>query len=427
MRNRRSGAAMGKYLLLVAFLCLFAGWLYWKNSYGAIGRVAKLDTSTAGYVAFVRTESDGSSDIYIVKDDGTDLKALTGDGAPKRAPCWSPDGTRLCYAQEARAEGAATYQLFVLGQGSPKQATYGSLSKDMPQWKPDGKQIAFLTGGAIKVISPNGSDLEQVYPRPARGNSPVAGSESDQPPDDADGLRRPPITWFRWSPSGGSVAGVQVLEGENAAAVGQANWWGRHTNEDEERIGVVEPESIVVLPHLDAEPIRLPGANRVSFGWYPDGRRIAVALDTRKGRHAVVAFRTDEKDLPVAPILTAAAYTVSAENPVVSPDGAQIAVELWRMESAENRFPMGIGILPAEPGQPITVENEKDIAKITLVVSGDARMPRWSPDGSKLMYTMVGAKGGTDIWVVKPDGSGKVNLTKGVGDNFDPTWSPATR
>ena len=426
MISRRSGAAIAKYLLLVAFLGLFAGWLYWKNSYGAIGKVARLDTSTAGYIAFVNTDTNGASNICIVKDDGTDLKVLTSDDAPKRSPCWSPDGTRLCYAQEARTEGAATYQLFVLGQGSPKQATYGSLSKDMPQWKPDGKQIAFLTGGAIKVVSPNGSDMEQVYPRPTRGNSPGI-TEGDQPPDDAEGLRRPPITWFRWSPSGASIAGVQVLEGENAAAIGQANWWGKQPNNGEERMAVVEPESIVILPHLDAEPVRLPGANRVSFGWYPDGRRIAVALETRKGRHAVLAFRTDEKDLPVAPILTAGAYTVAAENPVVSPDGTRIAVELWRLESIENRFPLGIAVLPAEPEKPITIETAKDIGRIPVIVGGDARLPRWSPDGSKLLYTMVGPKGGTDIWVTKPDGSGKVNLTRGKGDNLDPVWSPASR
>ncbi len=418
---------MGKYLLLVVFLGLFAGWLYWKNSYGAIGKVAQLDTSTAGWIAFVRTESDGAANICAVRDDGTALKALTSDDSPKRSPAWSPDGKRLCYAQESRSEGTATYQLFVLGQGRPKQATYGSLSKDMPQWKPDGRQIAFLTGGAIKVVSPNGSDMEQVYPRPSRGNSPVAGSESEQPTEDADGLRRPPITWFRWSPSGASIAGIQILEGENAAAIGQANWWGQRSSDQGDRISVVEPESIVVLPHLNAEPVMLPGANHIGFGWYPDGRRIAVTMETRQGRHAIVTFRTDEKDLPITPVLTAGKHTIAADNPVISPDGTRIAVELWRLESNEARLPLGIAVIPAEPGRPIIIESVKDIEKVKPIIAGDARRPQWSPDGTKLLYTMVGPQGNMDIWVSKADGSGKVNLTKGVGDNFDPVWSPATR
>jgi TolB protein len=418
---------MGKYLLLAAFLALFAGWVYWRNSYGAIGRVAKLEGSTAGYIAFIRTDNNGASNLYIVKSDGTDLKPLTSDDTPKRTPCWSPDGTRVCYAQETRSEGSASYQLFVLGKGIPKQATYGSLSKDMPQWRPDGRQIAFLTGGAIKVISPNGADLEQVYPRPTKGNAPGGESQSDAPPEDAEGLRRPPITWFRWSPSGASLAGIQVLEGENAAAMGRANWWGKPAAEDDGPLGVVEPESVVVLPHLDAEPVWLPGANKVTFGWYPDGRRIVVALATRKGRHALVVFRTDEKNLPVTPLLSADTNTIAVENPAVSPDGKLIAAEVWRMEKLESRIPLGIAVMSAEAEVPVAVATAKDIAKLKLIITGDARSPQWSPDGRKLLYSMAGARGGTDIWVANADGSSPLNLTKGAGDNLDPVWSPARR
>ncbi len=426
MRPRMSGAAIGKYLLLVAFLALFAGWLYWKNSYGAIGRVAKLDSSTAGYIAFVRTDESGASNLCIVKDDGSDLKALTNNDLPKRMPCWSPDGTRLVYAQETRSEGTASYQLFVLGQGTPKQATYGSLSKDMPLWSPDGKRIAYLAGGAVKVVTPNGAETEQIYPRPAKGNSPV--TEGQAPPEEVDGLKRPPITWYRWAPVGGALAGVQVLEGENAAAIGSANWWGKTSkNDGEEVVGVVEPESIIVLPHLEAEPVRLPGAEKVGFGWYPDGRRMVVALQTRKGRHALVIFRTDEKDLPVTPILSADAHTVAVENPVVSPDGRQIAGELWRVQNNGDRLPLGLVLLPAEPDRPVVVKGAADIELLKVLTKGDARQPQWSPDGAKLLYTMVGATGRTDIWVVNSDGTGTVNLTKGKGDNTDPVWSPARR
>ncbi|MBM3494594.1 MAG: hypothetical protein FJX72_09810 [Armatimonadetes bacterium] len=429
MKHRQSGAATGKYILLAAFLALFAGWLYWKESYGTIGRVAELDGSTAGQIAFVRTDGDGACNIHVIRQDGSDLKPLTNDDALKRSPCWSPDGARLCYAQESRAEGSASYQLYVLGQGSPKQATYGSLSKDMPLWRPDGKQIAYLTGGAIKVVSPNGADVEQIYPRPSKGNSPVSESGTEPQYEDADGLRRPPITLFRWAPTGMSLAGVQVLEGENAVAIGRANWWGGTglDGEGEDTLGVVEPESIVVLPHLDAEPVRLPGANKVSFGWYPDGRRIAVGLNTRKGRHALLVFRTDEKNLPVTPLMTAEAYTVAAENPVVSPDGKLIAVELWRMESSENRSQMGIAVIAAERPEPIVIRSAREIGQMKVIAKGDARSPQWSPDGTKLLYTMVGAKGGTDIWVVGAGGLGAVNLTKGKGDNTEPVWSPARR
>src|SRR5207249_10564228 len=54
----------------------------------------------------------------------------------KRAPTWSPEGNRLCFAAEPDATGAEgrSFQLFVVGgDRQPRQITYGSGSKDSPQ------------------------------------------------------------------------------------------------------------------------------------------------------------------------------------------------------------------------------------------------------------------------------------------------------
>lgn len=430
MRPGSGRSGIGKYLLLALFLALFVGWYLWKQSYGHIGAVAKLSGSTHDMIAFVRTDKDGASNLYVVRSDGTDLMALTNDDQPKRMPAWSPDGSRLCFAQEARAEGTTTYQLYVLGSGAARQATYGSISKDMPSWRPDGKLIAFLSGGAIKVVSPNGTDVEQVYPLPRRGAGADVGVGTGQSlPDDAGDLRRPPITLFRWAPTGASLAGVQVMEGENAAVLGRSSWWAKPGSalDGPEGSTIVEPESIVVLPHLESEPFVLPGAETVSFDWYPDGRRLLAALSTRQGRHALIRFRTDEKNLPVEPVLTADANTMVADNPVVSPDGKQVAFELWRVKASGDRVLLGIAVTPSDDATPVVIRNANDVDRLPLVVRGDARTPRWSPDGTRLLYSMVGDHGRMDLYVAKADGSGPINLTKGEGDNTDAIWSPAKR
>jgi Tol biopolymer transport system component len=52
--------------------------------------------------------------------------------------------------------------------------------------------------------------------------------------------------------------------------------------------------------------------------------------------------------------------------------------------------------------------------------------PRWSPDGTKLVFT--GADGGdTDIQVVALDGSNLVTLTPGHLPDADPAWGPDGR
>jgi serine/threonine protein kinase len=61
---------------------------------------------------------------------------------------------------------------------------------------------------------------------------------------------------------------------------------------------------------------------------------------------------------------------------------------------------------------------------------GDKTQPRWSPDGTRLLYVapggnnVSGASLGTDIWVINLDGSGATDLTPSVGDETDPAWSP---
>ena len=58
--------------------------------------------------------------------------------------------------------------------------------------------------------------------------------------------------------------------------------------------------------------------------------------------------------------------------------------------------------------------------------------PSWSPDGSKIVYAVCPAPGGlgpspadASVWAMNADGSGKVRLTKGsAGSGFDPSWSP---
>ncbi len=428
MRVHERGAAIGKYLLLLIFLGLFVGWYFWKQSYGTVGTVAKLASSTKDYIAFIRTDSSGGCNLFIVKADGTGLGQLTNDDAPKRMPVWSPDGSRLCYAQETRAEGSATYQLFVLGKGAPRQITYGSISKDMPRWRSDGKLIAFLSGGAIKVVTPNAADLSQVYPPPHKGGGAQGDDNRDEAGEDLSSFRRPPIVWFDWSPTAQSLAGIQVMEGENAAVLGNSGWWSQPKGMPSDFGGgtLVEPESIVVLPHLEAEPFVLPGAEKVQFDWMPDGRRIVASLTTRQGRHALVRFRTDEKNLPVEPILTADRNTIVCEQPAVSPDGSQVAFELWKSQGLD-RVLVGVAVVPVDQPQPLIIRKVADAESLRVIVKGDARMPRWSPDGTRLLYRKVTPKGTTDLCVVRLDGGEVMNLTKGVGDNTDGMWSPALR
>ncbi len=60
---------------------------------------------------------------------------------------------------------------------------------------------------------------------------------------------------------------------------------------------------------------------------------------------------------------------------------------------------------------------------------GDKTQPRWSPDGSHLLFVAPGgqdAQGsdlGSDVWMINADGSGIQNVTLSPGNDLDPAWS----
>ena len=134
-----------------------------------------------------------------------------------------------------------------------------------------------------------------------------------------------------------------------------------------------------------------------------------------------------------------------------SPDGGHIAYVALRRSGADvvgdlwvmNADGSGKLMLAGNAEQPTWASDSRQIAytsvadildvhirRVAVDGTGDDRVtptgtqafePDWSPDGTQIAFVTLGEN---DIVVINPDGSGLLNLTKGVAEDDSPTWSP---
>ena len=98
-------------------------------------------------------------------------------------------------------------------------------------------------------------------------------------------------------------------------------------------------------------------------------------------------------------------------DPQLAPDGKQIAFTRRSVDKVNDKWDTAIWVMNA------------DGTRQRSVVIGSA--PRWSPDGSKLLYIATGQPAGMQLWVRYMDGdAGATQLTRLTEAPTDPEWSP---
>jgi TolB protein len=191
----------------------------------------------------------------------------------------------------------------------------------------------------------------------------------------------------------------------------------------------------------------------------PDGRQIAFASD-RSGNWDI--WLTDTDGSNPQQLTNDPTHEL---HPSFSPDGKQLVYCSYGAQSgqwelvvidvanpAAKRF-IGFGLFPdwSPNGNKIVCQRprQRDThwfsiwtmqyvngeglrpTEIAAASNAGAITPRWSPDGSKIVFCTVinpvGAMDGlppqADVWAMNADGSGRVNLTQNGFANVQPTWA----
>lgn len=115
-------------------------------------------------IAFVN-DSAGNHDVYTMNLQGGDVVQLTTSSGGEWGPVWSPDGSKVAYWRQDGINATDPSNVFVVesnGTGGG-QVTHTD-DAVAPAWTADGSRIGFSSGGMIRTIKPDGSEIQDLTP-----------------------------------------------------------------------------------------------------------------------------------------------------------------------------------------------------------------------------------------------------------------------
>ncbi len=358
---------------------------------------------------FAGFETLHSTEIFLIRPDGTGLRQMTHRDAFAGSPTWSADGEELLFYEAelnevnritapTRLRGVTQLAKMDVQTGARRVLTSEPGEKWSPHWLPKGR-IAFVSGG------PDGG-LEFTTGRAgARG-------EFGSPSWSADGQR---MVFHRevdhnWPP----LRQVHSLDPQFRLV--RTGVFPSYSPSGEKLVCMDATAAIlshaILLMNADGSQrsvlFNAGTSSPLSPAWSPHGDQIVFGLgkffQTVQGR-AAADIATIDSDGHGLRMLTSGSG--NSGFPSWSPDGRQI---VFRRSGGEND---GLFIMDVNTGA----------VRSLVTGSNHDNFPAWSPRDDMIAFTTY-RDGDYEIYTIKADGTGMKRLTRSPGNDAHCSWSP---
>jgi TolB protein len=281
-------------------------WAVRRGQNGEMGRQVPIAPKANGMIAFLAGSQPGgafgSSSIYVMRPDGTEIRQLTSEWRD-RSPVWSPDGTQIAFIRPG--EEFPPNDLYVMDAdgGHLRQLTHTDQYQYGLSWSRDGTWLVVARGGTsvdfdLWLVRADGSGERQL----------TSGLRDDLGPlwsPDGEDIG------FSASPSfndGGSAVFVMHADG---TAIRQLTPYGNDDravawSPDGQRILLLRRDTILVVMGRDGSDPRevygCSGSCRIQDAtWSPDGKELLVSVlinvdNVQQPEWGLVAMQPDGSD-----------------------------------------------------------------------------------------------------------------------------------
>src|SRR6267142_1430334 len=292
----------------------------------------------------------------------------------------SPDSRRIAYTVTMRDRPGRPYgQLWIMDVATQKSVRVGG-EKDSgggPLWSPDGKSFVFQghqgEKGGLFVARPDGSDVTFLASRSGT-NSPLPGTGND----------------VTWSPDGKQLAFISSTPGPEAVeATGDPMVITRYLYKPDAGEGMTRFNDnqrlhifVVDVATKQMRQLTQGNTDEHSIDWSPDGKEILFVSNREPNQDEF--FNYDIFTLKVSDnsIRRLTATESNEYEPLWSPDGKRIVFRGTRRGLTDRETTMEdthVWVMNADGS---------DRLEIGAVLDDRQGVPRWSPDGSAVYFTV---------------------------------------